>query len=489
MKVAIVGAGFSGIAMAIELRRAGIEDFTLYERGDDLGGVWRENTYPGAACDVPSYLYSYSHTQRRDWTQPCSPQAEILEYLRDTAREHGIAERIRTGTEIAHARFDADAARWELETATGERLDADALVIACGQLSRPRWPDLPGREEFGGQSFHSAEWDHDYDLAGKRVAVIGTGASAVQFVPPVAEQVARLDVYQRTAPWMLPRRNPTYPAWARALIRHVPGLQALRRRGIYLFMEYCILGLTQFPPARWALAAWSSLFMRWQIRDPQLRRRLHPDYPFGCKRVLFSSDYLPALQRPNVELIGDRVERIGERGPVTADGVEREVDCIVYGTGFRTNDFVLPMRVEGAGGRELQQAWEGGARAHLGIAVAGFPNMFLLYGPNTNLGVGSIIEMIEAQVGYVVDALRTLRRTGAAALDLRPEVQDASDTRIQERLRRSVWTTCDSWYREHGDGRITSNWPGYMLEYARATRRVEPDEYRLLQPAREPASA
>jgi cation diffusion facilitator CzcD-associated flavoprotein CzcO len=483
MKVAIVGAGFSGIAMAIALRRAGIEDFTVYERGDGIGGVWRENTYPGAACDVPSYLYSYSYEQRRDWSQPCSPQQEILDYLHETARKHGVADRVRGSTEIAHARFDDVAARWQLETATGEQLDADALVIACGQLSKPAWPPLPGRDEFAGHSFHSAEWDHGYDLTGKRVAVIGTGASAIQFLPPIAEQAAHVDVYQRTAPWMLPRRNPCYPRWARALIRHVPGLQWLRRRSIFLFMEYCILGLTRFPPARWLLSAWSSAFMRLQVRDPELRRKIRPDYPFGCKRVLFSSAYLPTLQRPDVELIAERVERIGEHGPIAANGREREVDCIVYGTGFRTNDFVLPMRVEGLAGQELQQAWDGGARAHLGIAVAGFPSMFLLYGPNTNLGVGSIIEMVEAQVGYVVDALRTLRRSGAAALDVRPEVLEASDARIQERLRNTVWTSCDSWYREDGDGRVTTNWPGYMTEYTRATRQLDLSEYRLLQPS------
>ena len=482
MKVAIVGAGFSGIGTAIALQRAGIDDVTLFERGDGPGGVWRENTYPGAACDVPSYLYSYSFEQRRDWTRPCPLQPEILRYLSEVVRDHGLRDRIRTHTEVAAARFDEPAARWELRTAGGERFTADALVIAAGQLSRPSWPALPGRDEFPGVSFHSAEWNHDYDLTGKRVAVIGTGASSIQFVPKIAEQAARVDVYQRTPPWLLPRKNPDYPGWMRRLIRHVPGAQTLRRGGLRMFMELGILGQTRFPPVRWLLSTWSATFMRGQVEDPALREQVWPDYPFGCKRILFSSDWLPALQRPNVELITEHVERIGEHGPVTAVGGEREVDCIVYGTGFKTDEFVLPLQVHGRGGRELQRAWTGGARAHLGIAVAGFPNMFLLYGPNTNLGFGSIIVMIEAQTRYVVDALRRAR-VGGGALEVRQEVQTAFDERLQERLRHSVWTGCRSWYRVDGEGRIVNNWPGFMAEYALATRSLKPEEFRWVQPS------
>ncbi|HST54527.1 MAG TPA: NAD(P)/FAD-dependent oxidoreductase [Solirubrobacteraceae bacterium] len=482
MRVAIVGAGFSGIAMGIALRREGIEDFSIFERAPDIGGVWLHNTYPGAACDVPSYLYSYSYAQRRDWTRPCSPQAEILDYLHDTAREHGVAEKVRTDTEIARADFDESANRWTLETLAGERITADALILACGQLSRPAWPDIPGRDEFAGPSFHSAEWEDEHDLRGRRVAVIGTGASAIQFVPPLAEQVAQLDVYQRSPPWMLPRRNPGYPGWARALIRRVPGLQALRRKGMLAFMESGIVGQTRIPALSLLLRAWSSAFMRRQVRNPELRRQIWPDYPIGCKRVLFSSAYLPALQRPNVELVSERIARITARGVLMADGREREVDCIVYGTGFKTHQFVAPMEVAGVGARTLEHAWADGAEAHLGLSVAGFPNMFLLYGPNTNLGFGSIIVMIEAQVGYVIDALRTLRRTGADALDLRPEVQAASAAAVQQRLRNSVWMGCQSWYRQESDGKVTNNWPGQMLEYVRATRRLRAEEYRLVYP-------
>jgi cation diffusion facilitator CzcD-associated flavoprotein CzcO len=486
MRVAIVGAGFSGIGTAIALQRVGIDDVTIFERGDDVGGVWFHNTYPGAACDVPSYVYSYSYAQRRDWSRPCSPGEEIHQYLRTIVERFGLRDRIRTGTEIAGAEFDEEALRWRLTTAAGEEVEAEALVLAVGQLSRPAWPSIPGLEDFAGHSFHSAEWDHAYDLRGKRVAVIGTGASAVQFVPEIAEQVAHLDVYQRTAPYMLPRRNPDYPAAARRAIRWIPGVQRARRIGMWLFMESLTLGLTRFRPWLKSAELWSAWFTRRQVPDPELRRRITPDYPFGCKRILFSSYYLPALQRPNVDLVTDPIARVGERGVVTADGREREVDCLIFGTGFRADEFVAPMRVAGAGGRELQDAWAGGADAHLGMTVAGYPNMFLLYGPNTNLGAGSIVMMIEAQARYVAHALRALRASGAAALDVRPEVQAASGERVQRQLRHSVWVSCQSWYRRDHTGRVTNNWPGFVAEYVRAVRELRPEEYRLLAA---PASA
>lgn len=479
MKIAIVGAGVSGIAMGVALRRAGFEDFEILERAEELGGVWQQNTYPGACCDVPSYLYSYSYAQRRSWSRPCSPQEEIQEYLREVAANGGILERIRTGVEVESATWQRESMRWRLETRAGERIEADALVLACGQLSRPSWPPIEGVTEFAGHSFHSADWDHEHELAGRRVAVIGTGASAIQFIPHVAERAAHVDVFQRSAPYMLPRRNPAYPSAVRRLIERMPGLQALRRIGMSAFMELCTLGLLRLPPLRWALRAWSTCFMRLQLRgEPELRRRAWPDYACGCKRILFSSSYLPALRRPDVELVTEPIERLSERGVVTAAG-EREVDTIIYGTGFRADEFVAPLAVRGRDGIELQQSWSDGAEAHLGITVAGFPNMFLLYGPNTNLGVGSIIVMVEAQAGYVAEALRALGREGAAAISVRPEVQAASSAKLQERLDGSIWTQCQSWYRQDGRGRVVNNWPGLMAEYRRATRRVDLDEYSL----------
>ncbi|HWT95452.1 MAG TPA: NAD(P)/FAD-dependent oxidoreductase [Solirubrobacteraceae bacterium] len=486
VQVAIVGAGFGGLAAAIALRKAGVDDLVILERAEDLGGVWRENTYPGAACDIPSCLYSFSYDQRRDWSRPCSPQDEILDYLRSTADRHGLRARIRTGTEVRTATWSQDDARWTLETSAGEPVHARSIVLACGQLTRPLFPAVDGRASFAGPSFHSAEWDHSVELRGKRIAVVGTGASAIQFVPEIAKVAARVDVYQRTAPWILPRRNTPYAPWAKRLIERVPGLQHVRRLGILAFAESGIAGQTRIPFVRRAIGVWATWHMRNQVKDPALRAKVWPDYPIGCKRVLFSSHYLPALARPNVELVTDRIARISERGVVTEDGTEREVDVVIYGTGFRAHDFVAPMRVLGRDGRELTDAWREGARAHHGIAVSGFPNLFLMYGPNTNLGFGSIIVMLEAQARYVASAVAALRRTRAAALDVRPEVEERTTARVQERLRKTVWTDCESWYREGADGRIVNNWPGQMAEYVRATREIDLSEYELV---REPVSA
>lgn len=478
--VVVVGAGFGGVATANALRQAGIEDFLVLERAADLGGVWRENTYPGAACDIPSHLYSYSYAQRRDWSRPCPKQPEILDYLHEVARQQGIVDRIQTGTEVTSAGFDEATARWTVQTADGERIDAGAVVVACGQLSRPFTPEIEGREAFAGTAFHSAEWDHSFDPRGKRIAVIGTGASAVQFVPEIAKEAARVDVYQRTPPWMLPRRNNDYAPWAKSLIERVPGLQWVRRKGMLAFCESGISGQTRVPALRAGMKLWSTWFMRRQVPDPGMRKRIWPDYPIGCKRVLFSSKYLPALQRRNVELVTDPIARIAPGGPVTGDGIERSVDCIIWGTGFNAHQFVAPMEVSGRGGRTLADHWKDGARAHLGIQVSGFPNLFLIYGPNTNLGFGSIILMIESQVTYVIEALRMLRRVRADALDVRPEVERASTGSVQDRLQHSVWANCDSWYRS-SDGRIVNNWPGQMAEYAHATRKVDPDEQELVR--------
>lgn len=479
--VVVVGAGFGGIGTAIALKRAGISSFVVFERADDIGGVWRDNTYPGAACDIPSSLYSYSYAQERDWSRPCPSQAEIHEYLSRTADRFGVGGHIETGTGVAAADYDERRARWVVQTEAGETVLASSLVLATGQLSRPSTPEIEGQAEFAGTAFHSAEWDHSFDARGKRIAVIGTGASAVQFVPELAREAARVDVYQRTPPWMLPRRNNDYAPWAKALIERVPGLQRLRRSSLLAFGEGGIAGQTRLPAFRVLMKAWSEWFMRRQVADPELRKRIWPDYPIGCKRVLFSSKYLPALQRDNVDLVTDRISHLTAAGPVTEDGAEREVDCIVYGTGFRSQEFVAPMRVAGRGGAELAQRWSGGARAHLGITVSGFPNMFLIYGPNTNLGFGSIVLMIEAQAGYVIDALRLLERTGADALEVRPEAEEASTERVQEQLRHSVWTACESWYRQGSDGRIVNNWPGQMAEYVRATRSVSTDRYELIR--------
>ena len=484
MRVLIVGAGFGGIAAAIELRRHGFDDVTLLEAAPELGGTWHYNSYPGAACDVPSHFYSYSYAQRRDWTRLCSPQPEILEYLRTVAADFDVERRIVTGTTVTACEWDDTARVWTVRTRdtagrSGSRR-ADALVLATGQLNQPAMPRIAGLAEFAGHSFHSARWDHDYDLRGKRVAVIGTGASAVQFVPEIARDAAQLTVFQRSGNWFLPRRNRAYPAAVRTLLRRVPAVQEARRRFLFRYMEL-ITASIRHPGTVGRLGRLrAAAFMRWQLRDKEVRRKAWPDYTFGCKRVLFSSAYLPALQRPNVELVTEPITRLSSTGPVTADGRRHDVDCVIYGTGFRTTDFMFPMEVTGAGGRSLRDAWAAGAHAHLGLTVPDFPSMFILYGPNTNTSGGSIIFYLEAQAAYVRQALARVRDSGAAAIEVRPEVEAASDQAVQARFAGTAWTRCDSWYRD-GAGRIVANWPGYMAEYAERTRTLDPAEFRLLQ--------
>ena len=484
-----MGAGFGGIAAAIELQRHGFEDLTILESAPELGGTWFYNDYPGAACDVPSHMYSFSFAQRRTWSRLCSPRQEILDYLREVVDDHGIRPLIRFSQAVANARFDEAGARWQLTTDTGETYDADAVILATGQLNRPAIPRLPGLDRFAGHSFHSARWDHDYDLAGKRVAVVGTGASAIQFVPRIAPLVRQLTVYQRTPNWLLPRRNHVYRPGLRALIRHVPGLQELRRALLFNFLEGLTLSI-RHPRTFGRISAWRSVrFMRAQTPDPELRRRVWPDYTFGCKRVLFSSHYLPALSRPNVELVTEPVAEITASGISTADRIDRPADCIIWATGFRATELVAPMRVEGAGGRELADAWADGAHAHLGLTVPGFPSLFLMYGPNTNTSGGSIIFFEETQAAYIRQALAHLRDGVYATLDVRPEVEAVGNRRLQARFAGTAWMDCHSWY-QNDRGRIVANWPGYMREYLQSTQQLDPDEYRFAPlPDREPVAS
>jgi cation diffusion facilitator CzcD-associated flavoprotein CzcO len=479
MRVLIVGAGFGGVAAAIELRRHGFDDVTILDAADELGGTWHFNTYPGSACDVPSHLYSFSYAQRRDWTRLCPTQPEILAYLREVAERYDVARHMVFGARVDACRWDDDARRWRVTTEDGRAFEAEAVVLATGQLNQPHFPTLRGAEHFQGHAFHSARWDDGYDLRGKRVAVIGTGASAVQFVPPVAEEVGKLYVFQRTGNWFLPRRNREYPRAVRFAVRHVPGLQELRRWFIFEYTE-SLTRCIRHPRTIGRLMAWRSrAFMRWQLRDPEVRRKVSPDYTFGCKRVLFSSFWLPALQRPNVELVTDRVAGLSADGVVTEDGVDRPVDCIVYATGFKTLDFMFPMEVFGTGGQDLRDTWSDGAHAHLGMTIPGFPNLFVMYGPNTNTSGGSIIYYLERQARYVRQALDAVRRRGAAAIAVRPEVEAESDRELQSRFHGTAWLACQSWYRRE-DGRIVTNWPGYMKDYAVATRELDEAEYEFV---------
>ncbi|MHB8242711.1 MAG: flavin-containing monooxygenase [Solirubrobacteraceae bacterium] len=478
-EVIIVGAGFGGIAAAIELRRHGIEGVTILEQAPGLGGTWLFNSYPGAACDVPSHLYSYSYAQRRDWERLCSMQPEIHSYLHEVARAHGIESLIRTSRTVTASAWDEDTCRWSVQTAEGESFEGDTLILATGQLHQPAQPNIVGAGDFAGHSFHSAEWDHDYPLAGKRVAVVGTGASAVQFVPEIAPQVQRMTIFQRTGNWFLPRKNNRYPAPIKAAIQHIPGLQALRRKFVFEYGESLTLNIRHPRTIGRIGRARSQAFMRSQLKDPDMRAKAWPDYTFGCKRVLFSSYFLPALERDNVELVTSSIARIAPEGVLTADGTLHEVDCIIWATGFKTNDFMFPMEITGAGGASLEEAWSGGAHAYLGMTVPHFPNMFVMYGPNTNTSGGSIIVYLEAQAAYLRQALQQLQVRGAGAIDVLPEVEAAADRALQSRFAGTAWIGCHSWYRDDDTGRIVANWPGYMREYLARTQTLNPDEYRF----------
>ncbi len=477
-RVIIIGAGFGGIGAAIELQRHGFRDVTILDAAPELGGTWFHNTYPGAACDVPSHLYSYSFAQRRDWARLCPTQADILTYLRGVARDFGVDQLVRTDTRVTACRFSDAECLWRVETEDGETLEAEAVVIATGQLHQPTQPSIPGAEQFEGHTFHSARWDHEYPLEGKRVAVVGTGASAVQFVPEIAKEVGKLTVFQRSGNWFMPRKNHPYPAAFRWAVQHLPGLQAYRRRFIYNYGEGLTAAIRHPRTVGRFVHLRSKAFMKAQLKDPEVRAKAWPDYTFGCKRVLFSSYFLPALQRPNVELVTDPVAGMVPEGVVTADGTLHEVDCVIWGTGFKTTQFMFPMEITGSEGRDLREQWAGGPHAHLGITVPGFPSLFVMYGPNTNTSGGSIITYLEAQAGYLRQALQEVRARGAGAIEVRPEVEAASDRALQERFGGTAWTQCDSWYRD-ASGRIVTNWPGYMRQYVTATKRLDPAEYTL----------
>jgi len=473
--VAIIGSGFGGLCMAIRLQQAGIS-YTIFEKSDRLGGTWRDNHYPGAACDVPSHLYSYSFEPKPDWSRKFGEQAEILAYLQHCADKYQVRSHIRFGVEVARAEFVEAAAEWTLHDSAGGQHRARVLVSACGQLNRPALPLLPGLASFGGEQFHSARWNHHYDLGGKRVAVIGCGASAIQFVPHVAERAGKLSLFQRSPPWIVPKPDRAYSGLGKSLLRWVPGLLKLSRAGDYWLNE---ARFTAFRPGGRIHALAEGLarkHLERSVADPALRAALTPDYPLGCKRLLISNDYYPALQRDHVELVTSAITQVEPGALLTADGRRHPADAIIFGTGFRSTDFLSPMSIAGRDGADLNQRWRDGAEAYLGISVTGFPNLFILYGPNTNLGHNSIIFMLESQVRYVMGCLRALERRKLRFLDLRPEVQRAYNQEMQQRLGQSIWATgCSNWYLR--DGRNINNWPGFTVEYRRRTRRPNLDHY------------
>jgi len=485
-RVVVVGAGFGGIGMALALERAGIRDFLVLDRGDDLGGTWRDNTYPGLACDVPAHLYSFSFRSAR-WSRRFPPRQEILAYLHALSEERGLGRYLRFGSGVAAAEFDERRAVWNLTLTGGGTLEANAVVSAVGQLNRPRLPDIAGRDDFAGPSWHSACWDHSVDLTGKRVAVVGTGASAIQFVPEVAKAAAHIDVYQRSAPYILPKIDRPYTQAEQVLYEKLPVVRKADRLRIFLYGELLTSGFVLSPKF---LAVPMQLWrhqLRSQIADPQLREKCVPDYVMGCKRVLFSNNWYSTLARPNVELITDPIGRIAPGGVVMADGTARPADVIIYGTGFKTLDFLAPMSVTGLAGRRLDEVWHEGAEAYLGITVSGFPNFFMLYGPNTNLGGNSIIYMLEGQISYVLGAIRALEKESLDWLDVRPEVQRSFNTWVDAASRTSVWESgCHSWYTT-ASGRNTNNWPDHTFLYRYRVRRFDLARYRVMP--KRPATA
>jgi cation diffusion facilitator CzcD-associated flavoprotein CzcO len=467
--VLIIGAGFGGLGMAIALARAGEHRVVLLEKAADVGGVWRDNTYPGAACDVPSHLYSFSFEPNPHWTRTYSPQAEILAYLRHCADKYAVRDKIRFGCEVTSAAFDETTSLWRVEWRDAQGCaragHARALVSAVGLLGAPALPALPGLLTFAGPVFHSARWRHDVPLEGKRVAVIGNGASAIQFVPQIATQAAHLSVFQRTPSYILPRRDRAYTDRERRRFARWPWLLKARRALIYAAHDSRAVGFTRWRALMQVLGRWPARrHLERQVPDAALRERMTPRYPIGCKRILISDDWLPTFSRPNVELVTDAIEAVTPTGVRTADGRLREVDAIVLATGFAASEFLAPMTIRGRGGIALNDAWRDGAKAWLGIAVPGFPNFFMIYGPNTNLGHNSIVFMLECQVAHVMRCLRRLRVENGQAIEVAAAPFERYNARLQRRTRQTVFAGCNSWYLD-AQGRHTVNWPGFTTTY------------------------
>lgn len=503
--IAIIGTGFAGLGMAIKLKETGFNDFVILEQADDVGGTWRDNHYPGCACDVQSALYSFSFEQNPNWSRMYAQQQEIYDYLRHCAQKYDLLSHIRFNCHLASAHFDERRHSWTLETGNspdiwafmkkrgikpGEKLDrtdpelpafekieTHILISGMGGLSTPAYPNLPGVETFGGKMFHSQDWDHDYDFKGKRVAVIGTGASAIQFVPEVAKEAAQLDLYQRTPPWIMAKPDRVMKNWEKALFRRVPAAQSALRNGIYWQLEARVLAFSIHPRLMKVAELEARRHIRRQISDKALRRKLTPDYTIGCKRILISNDYYPALEQDNVSVLTDGIREIREHTVVDQNGEEREVDAIVLGTGFKAQDPMPRGVIHGNNGQDLLDAWQDGAEAYKGTTVAGFPNLFMLVGPNTGLGHSSMVYMIESQIQYVLDAVIRMKQEGWQSVDVRPEAQEAFNASLHSQLDNSVWDSgCNSWYINE-NGKNTTLWPSFTWQFRQKTRRFDAAQY------------
>jgi len=488
VEIAIIGAGFSGLGMAIRLKEKGIEDFTILERGDDVGGTWHWNTYPGCACDVPSHLYSLSFAPNPDWSRTYSLQPEIRNYLQRTADDFGIRPHVRFGCDVTGASWDQGIGRWEIKTSGGV-IRARVLLAGLGPLFEPRTPEIPGLDGFEGPAFHSARWNHDVDLAGKKVAVIGTGASAIQFVPEIQPKVSEMRVFQRSAPWVMPHTARDVTAAERRIYRAFPAAQRAMRSAIYGARELLVFGFVKRPRLMRLVEKIARHHMRSQLSDPELIRKATPDYTIGCKRILPSNKWYPALSQPNVELVTDPISEARPNSVLTADGTELEADVIIFGTGFHVTDMPIGGLIRGREGQTLEESWDGSAKALLGTSFPGFPNLFMLLGPNTGLGHNSMVYMIESQITYILRALESIRGRESAAIEARSEAVAAYTERIDERMKGTVWSTgCSSWYQDE-TGRNSALWPDWTWRFRHNTSRFDPEHYERHTAALTEASA
>ncbi len=479
IRITILGTGFSGLGMAIQLKRRGYDDFLIVEQATDVGGTWRDNTYPGCACDIPSHLYSFSFASNPQWSHMFSPQNEIQDYLRHCMERFGLRPYIQWNTTLQEASWDEEEQRWQITTSRG-KFTSSILILGNGPLSEPSLPLIPGIERFAGTLFHSSRWDHNYDLTDKRVAVIGTGASAIQFVPRIQPQVKHLTLFQRTPPWITPRLDHPIAGWKKILFRFLPFTQQLIRTRMYWQRELLVLG---FSGRRSNILKTGERIgqkhLATQIADPELRTKLTPHYSMGCKRILLSDDFYPALTQPNVELVTDTIAEVREHSIVTHDGREHEIDTLICATGFHVTDTNMPQHVHGRDGQSLGEQWHASPSAYLGTTVANFPNLFLLIGPNTGLGHNSMVFMIESQISYILDCLHTMDKQHIQSVEIQSESQENFQREIQKRMAGTVWTSgCASWYLD-ANGRNTTLWPGFTFEYRRRTRHFDPEHYNL----------
>ena len=478
----IIGAGFAGICAAIKLKEAGFNNFIIVERANHLGGTWRDNNYPGAACDVESHLYSYSFEQNPNWSRQFGPQQEILNYMDHCAEKYGINPHIQLNTSVEKAVFDEQQGQWFVSCNTGVTYQAQTVISCSGGLSQPALPDIKGIEDFKGKMFHSAQWDHSYNLQGKTAAVIGTGASAIQIVPAIAPVVKELQLFQRTPPWILPKPDKAISAFRQRMYNAIPFTRHFYRWQLYWTHEVAALGFTRRPGILKLASSMATRFLKKSVKDEALRKKLTPTYTMGCKRVLLSNEYYPALQRQNVTVITDHIAGINATGIKTVDGTQHNVDVIVLATGFQAAEGVVMFEIKGKNGISLNEAWKDGAEAYLGTSVAGFPNLFMVVGPNTGLGHSSMILMIEAQVHYLMEAIKLMKAQSLKYVDIKPETQAAFNADLQQKLSKTVWQSggCISWYQTK-TGKNVTLWPGYTFTFMKQTKNFEPQKYELIR--------